>query len=72
MPGHTGKRPRPAGRCTKCGMQIKDAEFLRDRKGDEHITCPVADLVRLLPEEVIFQAELRSEGWPRPRNKDAQ
>lgn len=41
MGGHTGRRARPAGKCIKCGQQIKDAEFMRDKKGDEHMCCPL-------------------------------
>jgi hypothetical protein len=41
MSGHTGSRARPAGKCYQCKEQITDAEFLRDRKGDLHIVCPV-------------------------------
>lgn len=40
MPGTTGKRARPAGICLKCGQQIKDCMFMRDRKGDYHATMP--------------------------------
>jgi hypothetical protein len=41
MAGRTGKRAKAPGRCVKCAQPIRDAEFLRDRKGDMHILCPI-------------------------------
>lgn len=39
MAGRTGKRARPAGRCWRCGGQIR-GEFERDRSGDRHVMSP--------------------------------
>ena len=36
MAGHVGKRAKPAGLCTICGVQIV-GEFMRHRRGDTHI-----------------------------------
>lgn len=41
MPGRTGKRARPAGKCITCGGKISGA-FLRSPKGDQHIECDLA------------------------------
>ncbi len=48
MAGHTGKRARAAGICTRCGKKIADAVFMRDKDGDQHAMmadgspgCPV-------------------------------
>ncbi len=39
MPGTTGKRARDPKPCFTCGKPITDYQFLRDRRGDEHIDC---------------------------------
>ncbi len=37
MPGHTGKRAKPPGKCFRCGKPIETDYFERDRKGDSHL-----------------------------------